>query len=302
MRRTVTRTMKQASAILTGDWHLREDTPICRTDDFQKAQWKKVEYIAELQRKHQCPVLHSGDLFEHWKPSPALLSATIAALPDRFYSVAGNHDLPQHNMELLWKSGMYVLIQAKRLRLIPGGAHWGEAPDDVTGIVCGDTIQDKSVLVWHIMTWKGKEPWPGCPDPPAKNLLKKYSQFDLILTGHNHQTFTEESAGRWLVNPGSLTRHKADQEDHKPCVFLWYAKSNTIEQVFLPCEEEVISREHIELTEKRDARITAFVERLNTEWQKGVSFEENLERFQQANRIPESIMQIIRKAVDRETD
>lgn len=299
MKRTTKRKTRAASAIITGDWHLREDAPICRTDNFQEAQWEKVEVVAKLQRKHQCPVLHAGDLFNHWKPSPALLSSALNTLPDAFKTIYGNHDLAQHLLDLAWKSGTHTLVAAHRISLLDE-AHWGQVPEKGSLLFPGPT--DRLVTVWHTMTWKGKEPWPGCTDPQAKTLLKKYPQFDLIVTGHNHKTFVEELDGRLLVNPGSLTRQTADQDDHQPCVFLWYAESNTVEQVFLPYEKGVISREHIELTEKRDARITAFVERLNTEWQKGVSFEENLERFQQVNQIPDSIMQIIRKAVDYETD
>ena len=62
MKRTK-QTQTNIDAILTGDWHLREDTPICRTDDFQTAQWEKVRIISDLQKKYNCPVIHSGDLF-----------------------------------------------------------------------------------------------------------------------------------------------------------------------------------------------------------------------------------------------
>lgn len=292
MKRMTKERKESVSAILTGDWHLREDSPVCRTDDFETTQWRKVRFIAELQKKHQCPVLHSGDLFDHWKASPALLSKTIAHLPDQFYSVVGNHDLPQHSLELLWKSGVNVLIEAGKLNLL-SEVHWEQTPKEGS-LVFGD----RKILVWHTMTWTRKQPWPGCSDPSAKILLKKYPEFDLILTGHNHQTFIEELDGRILVNPGCITRQTADQENHQPSVFLWYAKSNLIEQVFLPYEENVISREHIEQGVKKDARIAAFVERLNTEWQKGVSFEDNLEKFEQVNRIPKSIMEIVRKAIE----
>ncbi|KKL99820.1 hypothetical protein LCGC14_1810530, partial [marine sediment metagenome] len=82
--------------ILTSDWHLREDTPICRTDDFWSAQWNKVDQVMALQSKYDCPILHAGDLFHHWKPSPYLLSETIDHLQgSRFYTVYGQHDLPQ---------------------------------------------------------------------------------------------------------------------------------------------------------------------------------------------------------------
>ncbi len=93
--------------ILTADWHLRDETPPCRIDDFQQAQWDKINEVSSLQRKYNCPVLHAGDLFHYWKPSPWLISKAIQELPGRFFSVAGQHDLPQHSLDLLNKSGCW---------------------------------------------------------------------------------------------------------------------------------------------------------------------------------------------------
>jgi DNA repair exonuclease SbcCD nuclease subunit len=149
------------------------------------------------------------------------------------------------------------------------------------------------------MTYKGKPPWPGCEDPPAKELLKRYPDYDLIVTGHNHQSFVEELDGRLLVNPGAITRQEADKADHKPCVYLWYAEENQVEPHYLPVEEGVISREHIEQTEERNERIEAFVSRLNDEWEAGLSFEQNLERFFKENEIRQSVQEIIWGAIEQ---
>ena len=60
--------------ILCADIHLMESTPICRLDDFvEQTQWRKLQWLKDLAIKHNCPVLCSGDLFDYWKPSPALL-------------------------------------------------------------------------------------------------------------------------------------------------------------------------------------------------------------------------------------
>lgn len=288
MKRTKGGQRRKVDAILTGDWHLRDDAPICRTDNFQEAQWKKVEFVSELQRKHQCVVHHAGDLFDYWKPSPALLSACILNLPDSFQTILGNHDIPQHNLDLAWKCGVHTLAVAERVILL-NGYHWGQT------LSPGD--ESHRMALWHTMTWKGKKPWPGIIDKPAKEILKEYPQYDLILTGHNHKRFVEELDGRLLVNPGALTRQTADQEDHVPGVYLWYAEDNTIEEVILPHEKGVISREHIARVEQRDARIDAFISRLNEDWETGVSFEDNLERFLSSNKIHSSVVEIVRKAV-----
>lgn len=279
---------KQPDLILTGDWHLRESIPVCRTDNFWEAQWSKVRQIRDLQQQYQCLVIHSGDLFDHWKPSPYLLSETMENLPDQFYTVYGNHDLPQHNLELVNKSGIHTLEIAERLKTL-SGAHWGQ-----------DLVSDETSpwTVWHVMTYQGKVPWPGCTDLSAKQILQKYPQFDLIVTGHNHKSFVEELDGRLLVNPGSLTRQTADQEDHEPKVYLYYASTNTVVPHILKHEKGVISREHIDRTEHRNERLEAFVQLLSEEYEHGISFEENLERFCQVNNVRKSVTDIIRKAIE----
>ena len=41
------------SLILTSDWHLREDTPVCWIGDFKREQWDSVTFVANLQEKYQ---------------------------------------------------------------------------------------------------------------------------------------------------------------------------------------------------------------------------------------------------------
>ena len=294
--------LKIPVAILTSDWHLREDQPICRIDDFWKEQWQKVDCIRQLQQKYHCYVIHAGDLFHHWKPSPFLLSQTIEYLPEQFYTIYGQHDLPQHNFELRYKSGIHTLIKAEKVYLLGNnltnisyestiqGVHWEMLPMKI------DADRNK-ILVWHKMNYQGKPPWPDCPDPMAATLLRKYPEYDLIVTGDNHKPFIEEYQGRLLVNPGSLTRQEADQVDHQPRVYLYY-EDNSVKPVFLPINKDVISREHIEVREQRDRRIEAFVEQLNTEYDATMSFEDNLEVFKKTNNVREKVMEIIYKAIE----
>lgn len=282
-----------ADAIFTGDWHLRDSKPTCRTDDFEKEQWKKVEFISSLQRKYQCPVYHSGDLFHHWKPSPYLLSRTMEHLPKNFYTIYGNHDLPNHSINEQDKCGIFVLKKAGRLRVL-SGVHWGETPTEGMTV----DINGRSILIWHVMNWQGVRPWPGCTDPRAGALLRKYPNYDCILTGHNHKTFVETLGERVLVNPGAITRQAADQIDFHPKVYLYHSNTNTVESIHLPVVSGVITRAHIENEEERNNRITAFVSQLTGEWEASLNFEKNLEKFFQTNTVRNEIKQIIYESLD----
>jgi len=308
MKRTKKKTKmgncSKPDAILTSDWHLRETTPICRTDDFWKMQWQKVDWIAELQRKYYCPVFHAGDLFHHWKPSPYLLSMTMEHLPDGFCTVYGQHDLPGHSLELKEKSGIYTLEKAGKLKVLDE-ANWGQKPDKGSYLM---PYTDRLILVWHNFTYVGKDPWPGVTSPKAHILLRKYKQFDLIVTGDNHQSFTVNGhQGNLLVNPGNLTRQTADQIDFQPKLYLWYAETNTVEAVDVPIQKDVITREHIDRVDAMDKKIEAFISRFKEEWEKNwegqlagvpITFEEKLDQFFESNRVRKQVKNIIYKAME----
>jgi DNA repair exonuclease SbcCD nuclease subunit len=291
-----TKSTKTPDLILTADWHLREDQPICRTDDFWETQWNKVDQVSELQKKFDCPVVHAGDLFHNWKSSPWLLSTAISLLPKKFFTVFGNHDIPQHNLELDHKSGVNTLRQAGIVRVLPKGS-FGQEPGKIDFRV--SKTEFRMVGVWHQFVWDGEKiPWPGCDEMTAMQVLKKYPEFDLIVTGDHHKPFTETYQGRLLVNCGCLTRQASDYANHKPCVWLWYADTNTVEPYYLDIPEGVVSRDHIEKKEQIDKRMEAFISRLSDEWDVSISFEDNLERFFSSNHVKKSVKELVYKAID----
>lgn len=288
--------MKQVDLILSADWHARESTPTCRTDDFPSALWRKIDYIAELASKHSAFVLLAGDLFHHWKPSPNLLRMCMERFPFGVHVVYGQHDLPQHNWDLREKSGIAALEASHTVEVLPN-CSWGQEPDpDHYSFKVGERL----ILVWHKMVWQGKRLWPGQEDPSSIAVLKKYPEYDLILTGDNHKPFVEKYEGRLLVNPGSLMRTTADQQDHKPRVYLYDAESNTVRPEYLPIEEGAVSRLHLEERVEKEDRIEAFISKLEGEWDAGLSFEANLRRFLQANKVLDSTKVIINEALDHE--
>jgi predicted phosphodiesterase len=292
---------KRPDAILCSDFHLREDTPVCwiNSEEFQEEQWNSVGFVCGLQRKYNCLVIHAGDLFNHWKPSPWLISMALQYLPDQFWTVYGQHDLPQHSLELTPKSGLYTLVQAKKINLL-WQCHYGQLPVKMeeSPAQLGFSDPTKEMLVWHNMTYTVK-PFPGASGGFAAGKLMKHPDYDIIVTGDNHQSFSTTYEGRLLVNPGSLTRQDADQIDFQPRVALWYADTNTVEWVNIPIKQGVISREHIEHKEDRDKRIDAFVSRLDGDWEVGLSFEQNLETFFNVNETREPIKSIIYKAIEK---
>ena len=251
-----------------------------------------MNFISELQQKHNCPFLVAGDFFDHWKPSPELLALVAKAMPKDTYCVYGNHDLPEHSISQKHRSGLYALEASGVIKMLPFG-YWKDVPGEE-----GFRIKNRNIFIWHKCVYRVKEQWMDSTDSVhARKLLKIYPQFDVIVTGDNHQPFIEELDGRLLVNCGSLMRIRASQVDYKPCVYLYYADTNEVEKVYLPIEIDVFTVEHLEKKQDREQRISEFVKSLGN-WESGLDFYENLKLFEQKNKPEPEVMRIIYKSMD----
>lgn len=296
MKRKRRRKLKLADGIFTADLHFRDTKPVARTDDYILAQWMTLLEICALQEKHKCGVYVAGDFLDHWKPSPWLLSQLITRLPEKWFTIYGDHDIPNKNMRLIEKSGLFTLWKAGKVKIL-GGGHGTDKNNHKLGkyVQPSVVIKGRKILLWHILTWKKDLPFPGCENKSARQLLKIYPQFDCIVTGDNHKPFTESFKGRMLVNCGSMMQMKADQINYKPAVWLYYAKQNKVVPYYLKTEDNVISREHLNRKNEADKRIDTFVKSLNTKIKLGMSFEQNMTKFLKNNDVKPSIVKTINK-------
>lgn len=299
------------TAILTADWHIRDTQPICRTDDYMKAQETKLRFISGLVARYVIPIFFAGDFFDKPKVSEYLKiwlieNDEVTLNDDMFFAVAGNHDLPNHNFDLLYKSslglmeiGEFISVLKEKeswTEYILHPFHWNQEIKNVK------KEYRRHIALTHYLTFKRRKPFPGCSTRSAIDLLKKFDGYDLIVTGDNHKSFSAEYEGRLLVNPGSIMRMDADQIDHKPRVALWYAEDNHIEWIELPVEQDVISREHIEIQQDRDERMEAFVSRLNADYEVELSFEKNLEKYFSSNRTRSKVRDLVWEIYEESKD
>lgn len=282
-------------AIFCADLHLRDDVPASRTDNYFEAQMKKIEFIDDLATKYSCPVLVAGDIFHKAKSSKALEIAIINTLNITWEGIPGNHDLPGHNIDKLFDSSLGVLSAAQTMTI-------SSTPlDEVDKLKLSDFISstDRTIGLIHKLVHADVKVMAGDKviSYSAKKLLKENPDCDIIVSGDNHQTFVVKEGKQLLVNPGSMMRMTADQQNHKPCIFLYYAESNTVKQVFLPIEENVISREHIDKVNKYNERLDSFVQRINDQFELSLSFEKNIESYLKVNDVREPVKNIIWETV-----
>lgn len=288
--------------LFTADLHLRDTQPKCRTDDFETAQWKKFHFILQTCLQYNAFWVDAGDFFHKAQPSLSLLEKTLYTLRHTrdvtggyvLATVAGNHDLPAHNMGRIRESGLGILAAAGVVKVLNDGpfvVRMKLQPNVILyGCSYGEEIpkpmhnDSNHVLVYHGMVYGRKEDViPQNLAPTGFEMLAQNPDYRIILTGHNHTYFYCLDGSRRLYNPGSMTRQTADQEKATPHVFLWNARTDggersQNERIILPYEEGVISREHIETQQQKDEELNAFVEHLQNVEDVSLSFEDNVDK------------------------
>lgn len=305
--------------ILAADFHLRKNPPRSRIDDYFAAQERKLRFILKLARESP-PLTISGDLFDQARPGPFLERWIIELLKEydvRLIVVPGQHDMPGHSLEQLPDSGLGVLAAAEVITILKSNIenfyeppyYDGNGAFRIWGCPYGqepvqprpDQRSDLNILLWHHMVIDSPL-WPGQVADYGHGILRKYPQFDIIVTGDNHKTFVMslssalDGKDRLLINPGSMMRQTAAQVSHRPCVFKW--ESGKLEQIFLPIEQDVLDLTDLEQAKEKDGRISAFVESLDKQYEIGLGYTKNIEYFLNKNQIKELVRKIVWKCLE----
>lgn len=305
-------------AILTADWHIGDKQPVCRMDNYRETMKRKIEFIFKCSfvgydsGEWNYPILHAGDFLDNWKISDETKNWLLDFLPPlKIYTAPGNHELPGHNIALYKKTSLALLERM-----------WVYVPKDVFYFYEEDgrhIIQffpynmfnsfdsinkDATLVLMHEMIFNPKEELP----PWAEN---KFSVNDLldnlpkkckgVVCGHNHKSFIAWRKGKFFLSPGSIFRMDADQFDQEPKVFLFDSEKEgkeMIQEIIIPHDKDVVSREHLEKIKEKDSRLASFVKRIDTDYRVSLSFEKNMENFLQKNRTRKPIQDIIWEAID----
>lgn len=291
-------------AILVGDIHLRDDQPRCRLDDFLATQKRKGLALKELwEDMGRPPVLQPGDVFDRWKASPQTINLALLYFPPMF-TIVGNPGKHNYQTDEGFEKDALSVVRSsyknwtilKHPFMLDNGIQlhpclWGKEPIDISK---GKNGID--VLITHRNLLDGPSAYDG---EDSRMFLEKCSTlgYNLVLSGHNHKPFVKQHGRSLLINPGSFTRQSAS-EDHRPKVYLWYAKTNTVEAVYIPIEEGVISRDHIDEPKVRDERIEAFVKRLDQDLEISINFKDNVLSRLSKTKIRDIVTERIMEAVD----
>ncbi len=293
---------------LTADIHLRYDKPVCYADDvdWMEVQEKTIEFLGKLGN----PVICAGDFFDKAKQPIWFLNKVaewIIKYDVNITSVYGNHDLfgVGHNISRHHESSLALLNTA--------GIIHAPAEPTITNFYSIEVVLLPpeypsynytpregciSIAVLHEFVYAGsKPPYPGCPaEYHYSNLWKRFPGFDIILTGDSHTSFAEQIKNEptIVINPGCLVWQKISECHRQPSVYIVDSESDVLDLVkFDYLNIDMLTRDHLEIQEEKERRLSAFVSKLNSDEEVSLSFVDNLEMYMKKNKVSKEIQKIV---------
>ena len=279
--------------IVTADWHLRKDKPICRADDgwdgVQRSALMNISrtyYNYRSEYGHKMEIAVIGDLFHTARqPYEVFLWFYEIFADENIKTLAGNHDLLHHSWDNLDKS-IYGLVD----RIFPQlkGTYAGAFNFCDTPNFC-DIPKEPRLMFLHRLVFPDKGSQIVIDGKPvgqtAEELLDEFPNAEWIFLGDYHHAFHVERGGRHVVNPGCITRQVADMKDYKPLVYFVDTASGKVEEIFLPdCDPDKVTDDHLKNRKESNARLDAFVEQVKGRGDVTLDFDFNLEKKLQGQR------------------
>lgn len=309
-----------------GDIHLTNKRPRNRIDNYSEVQFEKMWWIFEQALEKRCKVIIlPGDIFDDFKISKIsdrlkrrYIDFYLRAWNEgiEIYAVPGQHDLRYHNpdysntpfgvleaagcykdISLNDKPHIYNMNSHKKEDIQFYGAGWEKKIPEI------ENEKAFNVLVIHKLLIHKKKIWPGQKNYTTANSFLNKHDFDLIVSGDNHQQFITTIDDKTLINAGSLMRAKSDQFDHKPAVFIYNTKHRSIEKISIPIEpiEKVMKVELIQEDKKREEKMNLFVESLPMMKSKksDIDLKKNLRNYRNEIKLKKRTNQILDDVIRR---
>jgi len=297
-------------AILCSDIHLSSRAPLARSseEDWFKAMARPLNQLADLSERLNCPVLCAGDLFHRWNSSPELINFAMEHLPKTypFYAIPGQHDLPNHRLDLISKSAYWTLVWSGHIidlsfgevgglegDFFVSGVPYGEIPSEEDLLLpfreaekdsSGFISKEKMIFLTHQYLWYGEKKHEGADaSSHIARVADIFPQESIVVVGDNHKPFDFSYAKRrnYFFNCGGFMRRNLDEKDLNPSVGVIFA-DGTIQRVYLDISEENFIEAEEDLSEVDDpfeVDVTNLLKEIGALRVSGVDFAEAVRRY-----------------------
>lgn len=279
--------------LITADWHVRGERPLCRTDiDWIESQRKTIAQIREAFFHNGCEQIWIlGDIFDAPRCATAAVNMLIGELkkfPQNSVKIlCGNHDLKDHNYNNLEECSIGTLKKIfEDVPDVVANDGIGSMSVSAKPFALDDLQSNADVICTHQLTFPNEKarPMPGC-GVLAQDLLDRWANAELIFTGDYHHGYIYKEdwdtlPGRYVVTPGCINIQKVDELDYEPFVIVWDTKSNIDDynfcKVYLDPQREFCTRDHIEAREQKEAQLAEVVETIKGGTEITLDFDSNL--------------------------
>lgn len=301
------KTKPEVVAILCADLHLTLQAPACRREtNWLEVQAKYFGQVDELSGEHGVFVLCAGDIFDRWNPVPELLNFALQTLPKNMICVPGQHDLPNHLISQMHRSGYGVLVEAGRIQHIPIGTSRSFINRiRVHGFPWGAKLEPReptnngelNIALVHRYVWDSGYSYPGAPETAfvgnLKGLLKGY---DVAVFGDNHKHFQRRVQKTNVWNCGGFMRRKSDEVSYSPRLGVLFS-DGSIQPHFLDTTEDqlvpVAKGEERELVDMK-----RFISDLEGLGEHGLDFRAAVENYMRSHELTAGAQELLQSCLD----
>lgn len=310
---------------ICGDQHWTNSKPANRTDNYEETVLRKLDWeITTCVERGCAAMVFPGDLFDSYKVPYGLTQKVIQRFRAGemyhtmdFVCVFGQHDQRYHTLGtentplgvLLEAVPSLTLLDDTPAMTLEGdervhwyGASWGQE------IPVPRNENMYNILVMHRMVIGDKKLWEGQTDySQADKLLKDHPEYDLIITGDNHQrVIARNLRGRAVINMGSMMRSTIAQTDHEPGIAIFDTETKELTIVPIPTQpaDKVFAVEKVAVEKERNEKLDLFVNSLQQgEGVETMDFTANLSNFVQSNKeeITEGVVAQMKQMLPADT-
>lgn len=312
MRTNLNKVKDEIVAIFASDIHLSHTAPIWRSaePDWYEAMKRPLDELKYLKERFCCGVIYAGDIFDDWKKTPPeLINFAIRNLP-KGYAVAGQHDMPNHNIMELSKSGFYTLLESETIQHVHQATHIKKGFDfdfydygeKIEGPVGDGTKKEICICIAHEYRWIKGHSYQEADIKQSLDMKKsqfstKYKDYDIVVLGDNHSGFLTKVGKTTFFNCGSLMRRTSDQKDYHPMVGLLTGRGKIIPYYLDISEDKYIETEAAEKKEKQEIDMTDFMKELEILGDAGLDFVQAVKLFCKKHKIAKSVRELIKEIV-----
>lgn len=265
---------------------------------------KQLEQVTSLSETLNAPVVIAGDLFDKWNPPPQLIEFAVDVFQETpVWAIPGQHDLPQHNYDLMHKSAYGVLKAAKVVNNLPSylpvcvngimlwGFPWGvpvKKPPHA-----GSMGGLPNVAIVHAYLWTGGFNYPGAKKETSVGSMKVLRHFDAAVFGDNHKGFWMRKQNTTILNCGTFMRRKSDEQRYQPMIGLVYDDGSVVPYPLLITDEMFVRNPSLDEVVP-DIDMEEFLATMDRLSDVALNFHDIVERYVEDHELEHSVANAIR--------